>query len=148
MIPFGLSKLEAYLIAGLLAATVILGGLTYVNHLRNALASAKVAVVEAKAQTTVAAGQTAAITSAAAIADQSAQRTALDITMHEDHANAIQAAAGASAPVDPALNDRGRRGLCEYASYSDDAGCAGLRVGHPAQLPQAGGADATTFVQR
>lgn len=135
MLPFGLSKIEAYLIGFLLVVTIALGGFTYVSHLRHALAAAKVQAVVAQDHAIVASGQSSATASAAAIADQGARRDAVEITLHEDHANAIQAAAGAAAPVDPALNDAGRRGLCGYAAYLNDAGCAGLRVSHPAKLP-------------
>lgn len=129
-------------LAGLfLVAALALGGFTYVNHLRHALTAAQVVEESQKGKATVATEQSAAQVAAAIIADRGTQRDQLSITLHEDHAHALQSAPGATAQVDPALNAAGRRGLCEYAAYSADPGCAGLRGGDPAQLPQAGPGD-------
>lgn len=131
------AKILAYLSAALLCAVLILGGMTYVNHMRHALDAAKVGEATQTDKAAVATGQSAAQVDAAIIADRGAQRDILLAALHEDHAHAIQAAPGASAPVDPAVAAAVRSGLCGYAAYADDPGCAGLRVGNPAQLPPA-----------
>jgi hypothetical protein len=125
-----------------LAAAALVAGVLYVRGLRADLDRARGQLAAASAQAVVASGQAAAVQSAAAIADQGAQRAALDITVHEENEHAIQTAQGATAPLAPALNGAGRDGLCRYDAYADDPGCVGLRGGDPAVLPQAGGGDA------
>lgn len=128
-------KLLAYAAGGVLAAALVVGGLTYVNHLRTAVKVAEVAEAVAKANATSANAQSGATTAAAVIADRGARRDALSITLHEEHAHDLQAAPGADAPVDPGLVAATRSRLCDYAAYQRDPACAELRVAHPAQLP-------------
>lgn len=137
-------KIVAAIAAIFLLATAGLGLVAYIGHEHRALAAAKSAQAVAEARVSVSTGQAGAVTSAAAIADRGAQRDALSITLHEANDHVLQSAPGASAPVDPALNAYGRRGLCRYAAYAGDSGCAGLRVGGPAPLPNTGGGDASS----
>lgn len=130
-----LAKFYSYIALAAIVVAVILGGLTYVNHIRNELASSRVEAATQKDKAVTATEQSATQTDAATTADRRAQRDQLSITLHEDNLHAIQSAPGAAAAVDPALNAAGRRGLCGYAAYSDDPGCAGLRGRDPAQLP-------------
>jgi hypothetical protein len=129
--------------AGLAALLVFAAAQTIrLQHAKADLAKAQVKVQVEADQNAVASGQAAAVQAAASVADQGAQHAAIDITLHQDNQHAIQAASGAAAPLAPALNAAGRLGLCRYDAYASDPACAGLRVDHPAQLPQAGGGDA------
>ena len=139
MIPI-LAMIAPYrnlLLAGAAIAALAFGWL-YVRTIQHDLAVAKVAAVVTKDKGALTDAQIAAQADGATIADRGAQRDSLSITLHEAHANALQAAPGSTAPVDRALNDTGRRGLCGYASYAADPGCAGLLIRDPAQLPSPG----------
>lgn len=139
-----LTKLEGYVIGAAAAAAIAVGGLAYVSHLQHATAAAKVEAAVQRATATVSAGQTAAQIDASAIADRGAQRGLRLAATHEEHAHALQAAPGAGQALDPGFVQRLNDGLCEYAAYADDPGCAGLLGGDPGQLPQAGPADPPT----
>lgn len=117
---------------------------TRLHHAEKQAAAAKVVAQISADHAIVASGQVAAMQSAAEIADAGAQRQAVDITVHQDNAHAIQAAPGSAVRLDPALNAAGRRGLCRYPAYADDPGCAGLRPDHPAALPPTGQPDAAS----
>lgn len=91
---------------------------------------------------TVAAGQAQAQTNAIQVQVAGEARDHVDLTLHEDNSRAIQAAPGADMALDSRLNDVGRRRVCQHPAYRDDPGCAGLLGGDPAQLPDAGGANA------
>lgn len=94
---------------------------------------------------TVAAGQARAETNAIQIVVSGEARDHADLTTHQDNVHDIDAAPGADAPLDPRLNDVGRRGLCRLAAYRDDPECAGLLKGDPAVVPPAGGAGPAPF---
>ena len=60
-----------------------------------------------------------------------------DVTIHiqQENARALAEAPGADAPVDPEFARRLRDGLCRYAAYAADPGCAEVRGRDPAELP-------------
>ncbi len=134
-------KIYAGLAIAALIAAAGLGGYGYVTHLQHAAARAQGVAATQTGVATVATGQTAATADASSIADRGARRDELTITLHEDHAHALQSTPGADAPLPAGLNLAGRRGLCGYAAYAADPGCVGLRGDDPAQLPPAGGGD-------
>jgi len=129
--------------AALALFTAVAGGVFYVHNLQHQVDALKVAAVVSKDQAKVTTSQTAAVATGAAIADHRAVQDQLSITVHQDNAHAIEAAPGASALIDPGLNDAGRRGLCRYAAYAGDPGCAGLLQGNTSQLPPTGTANAS-----
>jgi hypothetical protein len=86
--------------------------------------------------------QAQAQTTAQQIVVSGQARDRLDIQVHQDNAQSIAAAPGADAPLDPALNTAGRRGLCRHPAYAADPGCAGLLGADPAVLPPPGPANA------
>lgn len=75
------------------------------------------------ANATVAAGQAQAQTNATQIVVSGGARDSVDITLHQANAQAIQAAPGADAVIDPALNAAGIRGLCAHPAYAHDPAC-------------------------
>lgn len=139
--PFVLTKLEGWLIGATIALLIVAAVVVEIVSLRHDLAVARAQTQVAKDTSVVVSGQAAAAQSAASIADAGTQRDALTITVHQDNAHAIAAAPGASARIDPALNAAGRGGLCRYAAYAGDPGCAGLLAGDPALVPPARQAD-------
>lgn len=118
-----LTKLEVY---GAIAAVLFGIGL-YVHHLEGKVLDAKAEAASSHKEAMTAQAQMAANGSATAISDAGARRDNLSITLHEANADALQQIPGAGQPIDPALNDAGRRGLCHYAAYASDPACAGLR---------------------
>ena len=143
MPPFLLAFLtnpRVWLAVGVSALAIAAGA--YVMHLERALATARQQAAVAHAQAVVATGQAEATQDAQAIQSAGSQRDSLAITLHEANDHALQSTPGASDPVAAAVNAAGRRGLCGYAAYANDPGCAGLRVADPAQLPQSHTADA------
>lgn len=106
---------------------------------RNALGKAQQGQAVAEGQATVATGQSAASADAAAITDTGRARDTQTIIIHERNADAIRTAPGADAPLNPELVRRARLGLCQYAAYAGDPGCAEMRPTDPGELPQAGG---------
>jgi hypothetical protein len=141
--PANLAKLAAG--AALAALLAFIGVQTLeLNSAKAALAKAQAKAALAGDQLIIASGQAAAQQSAAATAASGAEHAAVDITLHQENADAIQHAPGAAAPIDPALNRVGLRGMCRYADlYGADPACAGLRGDHPAQLPPARAGDPT-----
>ena len=137
-----LVKYAWQLVVLLLVVVIGLLAWLYIGHLQAEVVQAKAAAVQSKDTAIVASGQAAATSAAAAIEAQGEQRTAADLNTHQDNANAIQSAQGAATPVPAAVNTAGRDGLCRYAAYSGDPGCAGLQQVGPAQLPQTGGGNA------
>lgn len=136
---FGRGVLAAVIISATLLATW-----SSFTLLRHALAKAQGAAAEQTAAATVAKGQTAATQSAADTTILGVRRDARTDSIHEEHAHAIASTHGADAPIDRALNDTGRRQLCDYAAYQGDPECDRLRGAHPAQLPDSGARDTTT----
>jgi len=136
------AKVWPWLAGGAAICGVVGAGWLYVSHLQTQNAQLTQAAAVAQDQLVTASGQAAATQGAAAIAAAGAQRAATDTQIHQDNTHAIQAAPGASAPLDPRLNAVGVAGLCKYAAYSGDPRCAGLQQGHPAQLQKAGGGNA------
>ena len=127
-----------------IATGAIIGAGLYVHNLQVQRDQAVAAAAVAHGVAVVASGQAVATQSAAVIAAAGVQHDTVDINVHQENARAIQAAPGASAPVDPALNAIGVRGLCQYADlYGSDPQCSELRSGDPAQLSPAGSGDAT-----
>ena len=131
-----------------LAILAVFGGWMYVRTLQHDLAVARVAVKVGKDQAIITTGQTSAVAAGATIATERARQDALTITLHQDNAHALEAAPGADAPLDPALNLAGRRGLCRYAAYAGDVSCAGLFQGSAGQLQPAGPAGPTPLGNR
>jgi hypothetical protein len=129
----------ASIITGLIVAAVLafLGYLWWSDHSAKTLAVKEQAVAGA-AQ--VNAAQAQAATNAIQIQVAGEARDHLDIEVHQSNAQAIAAAPGASAPIDPALNAAGRRGLCQHPAYAADPFCLGLRGADPAVVPPAGAA--------
>ena len=122
-----LRKFAPYIIA----LVAVAGLYVYVQHLRHAIDAARVYAAVQTDKATVTTGQSAAVSDASTIADQGAARDQTTTSIHEDNAHALQSTPGALAPINPALDTVGRRGLCRYAAYAADPGCVGLRVGHP-----------------
>lgn len=132
-------------IAGAAALTsVIAAAIFYVAHLNHTISLLEAQTAAQKATITTNAAQSTVAQAAQATVAEGVHRDAITVTLHEDHANAITAAPGADAPINPDLNDAGRRGLCDYAAYADDPSCARLLDAHPAQLPGAGAPSPTT----
>ncbi len=132
---FSISKLEIYGIIAAVLLSCIAGVGMYVHHLEVEVKDAKAAAASSHKEAMTAQAQLAANSSASAISDAGAHRDSLSITLHEANANALQKSPGAGQPIDPALNDAGRRGLCHYADYASDPACAGLRSSDPAKAP-------------
>lgn len=68
------------------------------------------------------------------INDRGASRDRRTVTIQEENRRDLERAPGADAPVHPDLARRFVDGLCRYAAYRADPGCAGLqRVDHPGE---------------
>lgn len=93
---------------------------------------------KSKAETAIAAGQSAAQADAADITQAAAGRDTQTIIIREANRAAILAAPGSGTRLDPGLVGAGNRGLCRYAAYADHPRCAEVRPADPAELPQAG----------
>ena len=140
------AKAEAALIGFLVVAVVVAGATScvYSRGLADQKAKDAPVVAQAKGEAAVAGAQASAAGEASTIFDTGARRQAAAAITHEENAHAIAAAPGAGVGLDPRLNDAGRHGLCRYAAYVDDPGCAGLREPDPGQLPQAGSGGVAT----
>ena len=126
MIPLWIAKIEGWLITAGLAICLVLALYFYVHSLQEHVKSADARADKAEAAATVASHQTAAGQTAAGIIDTGAQRALTTTNLQAKHATAITAAGDS-----PALNDVGRRGLCEYEAYAADPSCVELRKAHP-----------------
>lgn len=73
---------------------------------------------------TVAAAQSNAAQAAQQIIVSGGARDRVDLEVHQANDQAIAAAPGASAALDPRLNAVGIAGLCRHKAYRDDARCA------------------------
>jgi len=113
----GVRILAALVVLALLAAILVQRSC---GAARTAHAAAKLAAGQAGAA--IASGHDAADTIGNRMADDRAADT---ITREND--DAIRNARGADAPVDPAADAVGRRGLCKRAAYRRDPQC----VQHP-----------------
>jgi len=140
----GALKAIATILTMIVAAALIgiAGGLWWMDH-----SAKKLAVTEqAKAgAATVGQGQAQAQTAAQQIIVSGQARDHLDIQLHQDNANAIAHAPGASDALDPTLLRTARLGLCKHAAYAADPGCARLREPDPPVVPKPGPAGATDF---
>lgn len=133
------------IVAGLFALIIIIAALAIGGFILWQGHSAQRVAVQAQRQAgaaTVSAGQAQAETATQRIVVAGQARDQLDIEVHQHNDRAIAAAPGADAPLDPRLNDVGRRGLCQHPAYAADPGCAGLRPADPAELPDPGGGNA------
>ena len=134
--PYALLVRIAAPFVGIGAAAALFMG--FVHHERHVGAQSQAPkIAAAQGAAAVAAGQGGAQADAAQILDAASQRLATTLATHQENARAISAAPGADAPLDPRLNDAGRRGLCRFSAYAGDPDCAGLLQPDPGQLPQA-----------
>jgi hypothetical protein len=116
-------------------AVLAAGGYLFWEHLSTAN---KLAEAQRKAgAATVDAGQARAETAAQKIIVAGETRQHLDLAIHQDNANAIAAAPGADAPLDPGLIAAANFGLCRYPANAADPRCAGLQPAHPAVVSEA-----------
>ena len=90
---------------------------------------------------TVAEGQSQLDADATRIVAAAANRDRVIIVKEKADAASIAQAPGASDPFGSDLVRRLDVGLCGYAAYRDDPGCAGLRQGDPGGSPDPGEAD-------
>jgi hypothetical protein len=139
MLNLLLAQWRLYAWAGLAAVIAVLAGLWRLEagraaHLQSALQAAQAAQANAQAQAAAAtaAGQTVA---AGAVRDAATRDT------HTENEHAIQSAPGSGQGLDAALNDAGRRGLCNFRAYQSDPTCVQLRGPGAGGRPDAGGAD-------
>jgi hypothetical protein len=105
-------------------------------HLQSALQAAQAAQATAQAQA-------AAATAAGATVAAGAARDAATRDTHTENEHAIQSAPGSGQGLDSALNDAGRRGLCNFHAYQSDPFCVQLHGPGSGQRPDASGADAS-----
>ena len=116
-----------WLYLGAAAVVLVLGVLAFtVHHDDQVIAGDQLKVQAAQGGAIVAAGDQKAAAAAAAVTAQSADQDAQDQATHQENADALRAAPGADAPLDPSLNDVGRRGMCQYGAASGDPGCVQL----------------------
>jgi type VI protein secretion system component VasK len=84
------------------------------------------AAVKANAQATYARSRTDAAADAAGVVDQVHAAALQSADLTRKNADDIHAAPGADQRLDPALNDAGRRGMCQRPSYRRTAECVQL----------------------
>jgi hypothetical protein len=121
-----------------LLVVIVLGVWGFVSWQNHSARNLAVAEQVKAGSATVAAGQAEAAQAAQTVFVAGTARDRSDNQVHLANVQAIAAAPGADAPVDPALNAAGRAGLCRHPAYSADPGCAELLGGHPAVVPPAG----------
>mgnify|MGYP001547927431 CR=1 FL=1 len=126
--------------AGVGAAIAVLAGLWRMEagragRLQEALQQAQAAQASARAQA-------ASAKAAGAVLSAGAARDAATGAVHTENEHAIQSALGSGQGLDRALNDAGRRGLCQFRAYWADPACVQLRGDDPGRRPNPGGADA------
>ena len=129
IIPWIISNSKLLAIGAAILA--LLGAVFWVGHLEHQLAVEKAAAVVSKDQAVIDSGQAAATQSAAAIETARQQADSSSEVQHQVNENAIKAAPGASAPIDPRLNAAGRLGLCRDSAYAGSPQCVGLLKDHP-----------------
>jgi hypothetical protein len=106
----------------IVAAVLICTGLCAVLIV-DALFAGKAAQVQSKLDGSRADAAIATASDAAnTVAGAAASADAIDATVSENR-DAILAAPGANAPVDPRLRDAGLAGLCRHAAYRGSAQC-------------------------
>lgn len=91
---------------------------------------------------TVAAAQAQQAAAAQQIVDRGEARARVDLEVHQANVQAIEAAPGAHAAIDPHVVDALDRGLCRHPAYAADPGCARLLEGNSAVVPSPGAGDA------
>ncbi|HVY35272.1 MAG TPA: hypothetical protein VG960_12730 [Caulobacteraceae bacterium] len=100
------------------------------------------ALLQAQAVQASALAQAASAKAAGAVLSAGAARDAATGAVHTENEHAIQSAPGSGQGLDRALNDAGRRGLCQFRSYWADPACVQLRGDDSGRRADAGGADA------
>ena len=124
-----------------IVALVVIGivvAIWWSDHSAKSLAVKEQAVA---GNSVVAAGQAQQSAAAQQIVVSGQARDRIDLEVHQSNDQAIAAAPGAGAPIDPRLNDVGRRGLCRHPSFAADPECARLLAGDTGVISQAGSGD-------
>ena len=109
-----------------LVAGLALGMAGLIHHKDTVIVRQRAQVAQQQADTRAARQDVEAVRTANKVISQGADRDAAVASTHEENRHAIETSAGADAPVAPAVNDVGRRGLCRYQAYADDPDCLQL----------------------
>lgn len=126
--------------AGVGAAIAVLAGLWRLEAGR--AANFQAALQQAQAAQSLAQAQAASARAAGAVLFAGAARDAATGAVHTENEYAIQSAPGSGQGLDRALNDAGRRGLCQFRAYWADPACVQLRGVDPGRRPNPNRADA------
>lgn len=124
-------------IATMVVALIIVAAVGWIWWSNHAAKNLAVKEETKAAVATVDAAQTKAAAEAQQIVVAGETRNHVDLTIHQENANAIAAAPGASDALPADVVRAARLGLCRHPAYAADPGCAGLRPSDPAVVPPA-----------